>query len=133
MAPTLPRASAAIFGAATWALISVACAHRDPIPTGPPPPPLPAADTPHLGTMEAECDGLVVALTSYRECPNLEDEEDAELDAWIERANRDFAASRKANPEPNAQSAIAEACHKATDSVNAAHERCNAGPRPKVD
>ena len=56
-----------------------------------------------------------------------------DLDAWIERAQRDFAASRKANPEPNARRAIAEACHKGTDSIAAAHERCNAGPRPKVD
>ncbi len=129
MRPTLPSPRVAIFALA----ILAGCAHRDPVPTGPPPPALPANDVPALGTMDAECDGLVKALEAYRTCPNLEDPEVQDLDAWIERAQRDFAASRKANPEPNAQGAIAEACHKATDSVSAAHERCAAGPRPKVD
>jgi hypothetical protein len=83
--------------------------------------------------MQVECDAMLGALTSFKICENLEDEDRETIDDWIERANSDFAASRKANPEPNAQKAIAAACRKATDSVRAATERCRAGPRPKID
>ncbi len=137
MRPLLPRPLATLF----VALGCVGCAHRDPLPdpaTTAPPAPLPAATVARLGTMEAECDGLVGALAAYKTCPNLEDADIADLEAWIERANRDFAASRQALPDAptsdrNARGAIAQACHKATDSVTAAAERCEAGPRPKVD
>lgn len=83
--------------------------------------------------MADECDAMVAALTAYRDCPNLETEDVEDLDAWIEKAERDFAASRKANPEPNAQKAIAGACHKATLSVEAAAARCAAGRKPPKD
>jgi len=53
-----------------------------------------------------------------------------DIDAWIDRTQQDLAAGKKANPEPNAQRAIAAACHKAIASVTAATERCQAGPRP---
>jgi hypothetical protein len=76
---------------------------------------------------------MVGALAVFKACPNLEGEDRDDLDGWIERANRDFGASRKAAPEPNAQKAIAAACRKATDSIKAATERCLAGPRPKLD
>lgn len=81
--------------------------------------------------MVEECDALTVALTTFKDCPNLEMADRDDLDDWIERAGKDFAAGRKANPEPNAQRVIALACVRATRSVQAATERCLAGPRPK--
>lgn len=83
--------------------------------------------------MQVECDAMLSALTAFKACEHNDDDDREAIDAWIERANADFTASRKANPEPNAQKAIAAACRKATDSVKAATERCLAGPRPKVD
>ncbi|HEX2690908.1 MAG TPA: hypothetical protein VHN14_30050 [Kofleriaceae bacterium] len=80
--------------------------------------------------MEAECDGLIVALAAYKQCPNLDDDDRSDIDAWTERAQQDFAAGKKAKPEPSAQHAIAAACHKAIVSVTAANERCRAGPKP---
>lgn len=81
--------------------------------------------------MDAECNGLLDALASYKTCPNLDDDDKWEIDAWSERMTEDYAAGKKVNPEANAQHAIAAACHKAIGSVNAAHERCNNGPKPK--
>ena len=82
-----------------------------------------------LDTMEAECDALLAAMLTYKQCPNLDDDDRQEIDAWIERAEQDFVAGRKAKPEPNAQHAVAAACHKAIASVTAANERCQAGPK----
>lgn len=83
-----------------------------------------------LGAMDVECEALVSALALYKECPNLDDDDRAELDAWRERAEQDFAAGKKANPDPDAQHAIAAACRRAVASVSAANERCHAGPKP---
>jgi hypothetical protein len=101
---------------------------------GEPPPvapgtPIAAPPEVALATMDAECDGLIAALADYKRCPNLEDEDRADIDAWIERAQQDFAAGKKASPEPSAQRAIAAACHKAVASVKAANQRCHAGRR----
>ncbi len=93
--------------------------------------PIPAEPEVTLGTMDAECDGLIAAMTAYKQCPNLDDDDRCGIDAWIENAQQDFAAGKKAKPEPNAQHAIAAACHKAIASVTAANERCHAGPKPK--
>jgi hypothetical protein len=92
--------------------------------------PIPAAPEVTLGTMDAECDTLVAAFATYKACPNLDDDDRWDIDAWLERAQQDFAAGKKAKPEPNAQRAIAAACHKAAVSVMAASERCHAGPKP---
>ena len=81
--------------------------------------------------MDGECESLVAAMTTYKACSNLDDDEKWDLTVWIEHAEQDFAAGKKANPEPNAQHAIAAACHKAIASVQAATERCATGPRPK--
>jgi hypothetical protein len=113
-----------------WAL--AACVRKDP-PPAVPAPPLPADPEVQLASMQVECDGMVGALAAFKACPNHEERDRNEIEGWIESANRSFAASRKANPEPNAQKAIAAACRKATDSVKAATERCHAGPRPKDD
>jgi fructose-specific phosphotransferase system component IIB len=111
-------------------LTIVACARRDP-PTVAPTTPLTADPAIELATMQVECDAMVNALAMYKACKNLEPEDVEDLDAWIEAADRNLAASRKANPEPNAQQAIAAACRKATESVKAAAARCAVGPRPK--
>jgi hypothetical protein len=116
-----------------WALVAcVACVRKDPPPAAPAPP-LPADPEVALDSMQIECDAMVGALAVFKACPNLEDEDRDDLDGWIERAHRDFTASRKTSPEPNAQKAIAGACRKATDSIKAATERCLSGPRPKLD
>jgi|GEM_PF-1826600 len=137
MPPTLPRPAAAFvtrssLGAwgifAAWLACTAAC-HADPPPVAPGAP-IPVAADVSLGTMDAECDGLISALTTYQACPNLDDDDRESLGAWSQRAQQDFAAGKKANPEPNAQRAIAAACHKAIVSVTAATERCQAGPKP---
>jgi hypothetical protein len=110
----------------------VACSLRDP-PAARHAAPLPADPPMQLESMQAECDAMIAALTTYKTCENLEYEDRDAIDAWVETANRNFAASRKAKPEPNAQTAIAGACRKATLSVKAATERCLAGPRPKIE
>lgn len=83
--------------------------------------------------MENECEGLIAALTAYKACPNLEDEDRESIDAWIERAQWDLAAGKKVEIEANAQKQAAAACRKATNAVTAAHERCKNGKRPKPD
>lgn len=104
--------------------------HGEPPPVAPGPPITAPADV-SLGTMDVECEALITAFARYKECPNLDEDDRADIDAWSERAQEDFAAGKKANPEPNAQHAIAAACHKAVASVAAANERCHAGPKPK--
>lgn len=104
--------------------------HRDPPPVAPGEP-ISAEPEVTLGTMDAECDGLLAALATYKACPNLEADDRWGIDAWTENAQQDFAAGKKARPDPNAQHAIAAACHKAIASVAAATERCRAGPKPK--
>ena len=78
-----------------------------------------------------ECDALNAALVAWQDCPNLERDDRQDLKNWVERAEKDFAAGRKANPEPNTQGVLAMNCFHARQSVEAATERCFAGPRPK--
>jgi hypothetical protein len=134
VAPRRPRAAArrdaralGALALATW--LASAC-HGEPPPVAPGEP-IAAPTEVELGTMDAECEGLLTALGVYKQCPNLDEDDRYDIDAWSERAREDFAAGKKANPEPNAQRAIAAACHKATASVTAASERCHAGPRPR--
>jgi hypothetical protein len=125
----VPRSASTRALAWLTGLAVVAC-HADPPPVAPGEP-IPVAPEAQLGTMDAECDGLLAALASYRACSNLDDDDRWSIDAWTERAQQDFAAGKKARPEPNAQRAIAAACHKAIASVAAAEQRCHAGPKPK--
>lgn len=137
MPPTLPSPTAGFVtrstvGLVAWAAcVLVSACHRDPPPVAPGEPIPPAAEV-TLGTMDAECEGLIGALGAYKQCPNLDEDDRWDVDAWAERAQQDFAAGKKANPEANAQHAIAAACHKAIASVLAATERCKAGPRPAL-
>ena len=98
-----------------------------------PGPPI-AADPPvKLGTMTAECDAMVAALATFHACENLDEDDQRDIEAWIDRAQKDFAAGRKVELDAPAQEAIAQSCHRATNSVEAALERCHAGKKPKVD
>ncbi|HEY0481922.1 MAG TPA: hypothetical protein VGD37_30600 [Kofleriaceae bacterium] len=115
--------------AVAWLAGWLGACHGQPPPVAPGEPIVAAAEV-SLGTMDAECDGLIAALTAYKQCPNLDEDDRWDIDGWIERAQQDFAAGKKAKPDPNAQQAIAAACHKATASVSAANERCHAGPKP---
>jgi len=134
MRPTLPRLGLnncglrRVLGVVLIGL--AACGPKQP-PAPPPGPVIPADPEVNLRDMVAECDGLIAALTQYKTCKNLDEADQQDLDGWIDRAQKDFAAGRKANPDPNAQRAIAVACFRATKSVEAATERCTAGPRPK--
>jgi hypothetical protein len=114
-------------------LLLTACARKDPPSPVTPAGPLAADPEIELGSMELECDAMVATLETWKACPNHEDEDRENIDDWIETANRNFAASKKADPEPNARKAIAAGCRKATESVKAATARCLAGPRPKDD
>src|SRR5438128_1003907 len=93
-----------------------------------------AADPPaEVGTMIAECDAMVAALETFRACPNLDEDDQRDIDACVERAQKDFTAGRKVELEAPAQAAIARSCRRATNSVAAATERCRAGKKPRVD
>jgi hypothetical protein len=129
--PAAPRGVRAALrcGALALGALAAAC-HGEPPPVAPGEP-IAAPTEVTLGTMDVECEALLTALGLYKQCPNLDDDDRADIDAWGERAREDFAAGKKANPEPNAQHAIAAACRKAVASVTAASERCRAGPRPK--
>lgn len=124
-----PPGACAFLAAAMAAWLAAGC-HRDPPPVAPGEPIAAPAEL-QLGTMESECDGVLAALAAYKRCPNLDEYDRGDLDAWTERAEQDFAAGKKAHADPAAQHAIAEACHKAMLSVTAANERCHAGPRPR--
>jgi hypothetical protein len=112
-------------------LALTACSLRDPPSPVKPAQPLPADPPIQLASMDVECDGLLAALATYRECQYHDDDDRESVTAWIEVAKRNLDAGRKAKPEANAQQAIAGACHRATSSVKAANERCLAGPKPK--
>lgn len=130
--PAAPRAlrAASRCALALGALGLGAGCHGEPPPVAPGAPIAAPADV-TLGTMDVECEALLTALELYKQCPNLDDDDRADLDAWRERAQQDFAAGKKANPEPDAQHAIAAACRKAVASVTAANQRCHAGPMPR--
>lgn len=83
--------------------------------------------------MTVECDAMLAALQTFHACPNLDEDDQHDVEAWIERAQKDFAAGRKVELEPPAQAAIARNCRRATNSVEAATERCRAGKKPRVD
>ena len=125
MRPTLPSVLI------TFWLGSVGCGgSQKPVAPGPPI----AADPPaQLASMIEECDAMVAALETFRACPNLEEDDQRDLQFWIERAQKDFTAGRKVELEAPAQAAIARSCRRATNSVAAATQRCRAGKKPRVD
>jgi hypothetical protein len=107
------------------------CSLRDPPSTTVVAEPLPADPPSKLDTMQ--CDAMMAALAALRECKYNEERDKREYDAIIEGANRTFAASAKVHPGENEQKAMAQACHRATASIRAKTERCNAAPPVKSD
>jgi hypothetical protein len=126
-------ARASFFLACALAACALAACTRKAAPPAAPAAPLPADPEIELESMQIECDAMLGALAAYKACPNHDEDDREAVEAWIDRADHNFAAGRKATPEPNAQKAIAAACRRATDSVKAAAERCQAGPRPRGD
>jgi len=113
------------------AVVAVGAACSKPQPPVQPGPPI-AADPPvELRGFVEECDALGTALAAWQDCPNLEREDREDLKNWVDRAEKDFAAGRKASPAANAQGVLAMNCFRARKSVEAATQRCLAGPRPK--
>jgi hypothetical protein len=129
MRASLRRGALALGALVLPAGLAAGC-HGEPPPVAPGTP-IAAPTEVTLGTMDVECEALLTALGLFKQCPNLDEDDRADIDAWGERARQDFAAGKKANPEPSAQHAIAAACRKAVASVTAAGERCRAGPQPK--
>ena len=113
------------------AVASLVAACSKPPPPVPPGPPIVADPPVELRGFVEECDALSAALVAWQDCPNLERDDREDLRNWVERAAKDFAAGRKANPEPNTQGVLAMNCFHARQSVEAATQRCFAGPRPK--
>ena len=124
MVASLPRAVFAIFTVAAGA-----CAATPP--TVAPGPPIPVEPEIVVDTMAIECGALVTSLETWKGCKNLDDDDRDLIEAWVERANLDFAAATKAQPDDRAQHAIAHNCRRATDSIKAATERCGNGKKPR--
>jgi hypothetical protein len=132
MRPTLPRTFLQKLRDFGFFLIAIAgCHHADP-PVAPGPP-LRAEPDAIVGSMDDECAGLKQAIATWAECPNLDDDERSWAHDISEYAEESFAAGRKGNPDPESQRAIAIACHRAAVSIGYATQRCNAGPKPRVD
>jgi hypothetical protein len=129
MAVSLP--SALLRESAIAIMAAIAACSTPPAPVAPGPP-IPAEPDLAVDTMAVECGALVASLETWRQCVNLDEEEREYITAWIERANMDFAAGAKANPDAKAQHAIAHNCRRAASSVSAATERCHNGKRPKI-
>jgi hypothetical protein len=110
----------------------VACGGKSP-PAPPPGAPIPATPDIQLDTMDAECNGLISAFESWKQCPNIEDEHKTYVESLIERAHLDFAAAQKSQPDERSQKEIARRCRRAAMSIKAATERCNNGRAPKAD
>ena len=126
--PAAPGAGGLRLCLAVALMLVTGCRSQPPVAPGEPIGP-PAEVT--LGTMDVECEALITALGLFKDCPNLDDDDRSDITAWIERAQQDFAAGKKSNPDHNAQNAIAAACRKAVASVSAANQRCHAGPKPR--
>jgi hypothetical protein len=135
MRTTLPRGSRQkLLGFALTLSLSGACSH--PPPPVPPGPPIPAPDELVVDTYDKECDALIAALTAYGTCVNLDDADRAWIHDDIEFAQRSFAAGKKgleAHPDKDASRAMAQQCRRAAASIGYAHQRCDAGPKPRAD
>ncbi len=132
MRPTLPRAFRRnVRDFVVFLAIVAGCHHAGP--TVVPGPPLPAEPEIKLGSMDEECGGFQKAIEAWRACPNLDEDDRDWLHSISDYAEQSFAAGKKGNPDEDSQKAIALACHRAAVSIVHATERCNAGPKPRVD
>ena len=129
MPPTLPSAFSRETRSLLGLLLIAACHASEPAVA--PGPAIPAEPDAVVASMTEECAGVVKALETWKACENADDDEKEYIEAWIERARRDFAAAEKAKPDDKAQRNIAHTCRKAARSVTAAIERCHNGKRPR--
>jgi hypothetical protein len=86
-----------------------------------------------LENMDTECAGLLAAVETYGQCPNLDDPDRIWARNVIDALDRSFRAGKKSNPDEPSQKAIALACRRAAISFGYATERCRAGKRPRID
>ena len=132
MRPTLPRPFLQKMRDFGFFLIAIAgCHHADP-PVAPGPP-LPAEPDVVVTTMDEECKELELAIATWAQCPNLDDDDRSWAHDISAYAEESFEAGRKGHPDADSQRAIAIACHRAAVSIGFATQRCNAGPKPRVD
>jgi len=131
MRPTLPSTIGKICLVIAGLGAGLAC-HNDPPPVAPGAP-IPAPAEIVVDTMDVECNGLVTALLTYGDCPNNDEDDKAWAQRVAETAQQSFEAGKKGKPDEPSQHVIALACHKATESVKHATERCHNGKRPRVD
>lgn len=128
MPPTLPSA----IGKYCLVAALLGACHNDPPPVAPGEP-IPAPVEVQVEAMDVECNHLVDAILKFGECPNSDEDDKAWAKNLAEVAQQSFEAGKKGNPDEPSQHVIALACHKATESVKHATERCVNGPRPKGD
>lgn len=113
-------------------LIALGCAaacHKAPPPVAPGPP-IRAEPTVEVKAMGDECNALLAAFEVWKACPNASEGEKKELEAQEDYAKLSFEASTKVELDAKQQHAIALGCQRATASVQAAAQRCNAGKPP---
>ena len=67
-----------------------ACSLREPPSPVKPASPLPADPPVTLDTMDKECDALLAALGTFKECPHHEPEDVEDVEAWIDAAKRNL-------------------------------------------
>jgi len=132
MPPTLPSPIRRILTHLCGVAMAIAGCHHPDAPVAPGPP-IVADPVPDLGAMDAECDAMMAALAAWGTCAHADDGDRAESAGWLEVARDAFEAGKKGHLDDKSQRVVAAACHKARDSVLAAKQRCDAGPRPKGD
>jgi hypothetical protein len=111
-----------------------ACSHAPP-PVAPGPP-IPAEESVKVDSYDKECTALLAALDSYGTCTNLDDEDRDWIRATRDYAERTFASGQKGldlHPDPDGARTMALKCHQAAASIGFEHQRCNAGPKPRIE
>lgn len=137
MRPTLPRGSRQkLQGFALLLIVATgsACSHGPPAVA--PGPPIPAEAELAVDTADKECAALVTAINDWGHCANLDDDDRAWMHNMVDYAEHSFAAGKKGldlKPDADGEKAIAIKCRQAAMSVGYAHQRCNAGPKPRAD
>lgn len=123
MRPILPRPFGQKLPLIAGLLLSC---HREAPPTTLPEP-IPAEREIALEPAETECARFVARLEQYGACTHASEAERTWAKRVIESFATSFQASRKAEPDPEADRVIAGACYRAAQSVAAATARCAAG------
>lgn len=86
-----------------------------------------------LESADAECGDFIAALEHYGACRNADDD----LRSWAKRVaelfTSSFQASQRSRPDAEADRVMAQACHRAAQSVLDATARCETGKPPVSD